>query len=88
MESPYIVSAEAQNDLFEIWARIAEDSVILANRIDAEFYELFASIHDFPAKDMLGEILHPDLFVPASLLISGRVLTECHAGPNHGGSAR
>ena len=28
--SRYQVSAEAQNDLFEIWQRIAEDSVDLA----------------------------------------------------------
>ena len=27
------VSAEAQNDLFEIWQRVAEDSLDLANRI-------------------------------------------------------
>ncbi|MBZ5618755.1 MAG: hypothetical protein LAQ69_08540 [Acidobacteriia bacterium] len=30
----YDVAAEAQNDLFEIWRRIAEDSVDLADRID------------------------------------------------------
>jgi hypothetical protein len=34
MESHYDVSAEAQNDLFEIWERIAGDSVTLANRIE------------------------------------------------------
>ena len=33
----YNVSAEAQNDLFEIWFHIAQDSVDLANRIDREF---------------------------------------------------
>ena len=43
MVSLYDVSAEAQNDLFEIWSRIADDSVELANRIESEFYELFAS---------------------------------------------
>jgi hypothetical protein len=36
MASLYDVSAEAQNDLFEIWQRIAEDSVDLANRIEGE----------------------------------------------------
>jgi hypothetical protein len=30
----YDVSAEAQNDLFEIWRRIADDSIELANRIE------------------------------------------------------
>ena len=34
------VSAEAQNDVFEIWRRIADDSVELANRIESEFYEI------------------------------------------------
>jgi hypothetical protein len=28
----YDVSAESRNDLFEIWRRIANDSVALANR--------------------------------------------------------
>jgi hypothetical protein len=44
MASLYAVSVEAQNDLFEIWRRIAEDSISLADRIDAEFQELFASL--------------------------------------------
>ena len=44
METPYDVSNEAQNDLFEIWRRIASDSVDLANRIEGEFHELFASL--------------------------------------------
>jgi hypothetical protein len=44
MASLYDVSIEAQNDLFEIWRRIAEDSIGLADRIDAEFQELFASL--------------------------------------------
>ena len=44
------VSAEAQNDLFEIWRRIAEDSVGLANRIESEFYELSASLGRMPGQ--------------------------------------
>ena len=44
----YDVSAEAQNDLFEIWRRIAGDSVDLANRIDGEFQELFGSLGRMP----------------------------------------
>ena len=50
MESLYDVSAEAQNDLFEIWRRIAGDSVDLANRIESEFYELFASLGRMPGQ--------------------------------------
>ena len=51
MASLYDVSAEAQNDLFEIWQRIAGDSVELANRIESEFYELFASLGSMQARD-------------------------------------
>lgn len=40
-ESLYELSAEAQDDLFEIWHRIAADSVILADRIEGEFTDLF-----------------------------------------------
>ena len=46
----YEVSAEAQNDLFEIWRYIADDSVELANRIEGEFYELFASLGRMPGQ--------------------------------------
>ena len=42
MDSVQDVSAEAQDDLFEIWSRIATDSVALANRIEDEFHQLFA----------------------------------------------
>lgn len=48
MASLYEVSSEAQDDLFEIWARIASDSVTLANRIDDGFYQLFASLAQMP----------------------------------------
>ena len=48
MVSLYDVSAEAQNHLFEIWRRIAGDSVELANRIESESYELFASLGRLP----------------------------------------
>lgn len=48
MGTPYNVSAEAQNDLFDIWRRIAGNSVELADRIDGEFHELFASLGHMP----------------------------------------
>ena len=48
MGTLYNVSAEAQNDLFEIWRRIAGDSIELADRIDGEFHELFASLARMP----------------------------------------
>lgn len=44
------VSAEVQADLFEIWRRIAKDSVALADRIDHEFDDLFASLGRMPGK--------------------------------------
>ena len=50
MASLYDVSAEAQNDLFEIWRRIADDSVALANRIESEVSDLFASLGRMPGQ--------------------------------------
>jgi plasmid stabilization system protein ParE len=57
MEPLYAVSAEAQNDLFEIWQRIAIDSVELANRIDDEFHELFGSLALMPGQGHLRKDL-------------------------------
>lgn len=48
MASSYSVSAEAQEDLFEIWRWIAGDSLDLADRIDQEFHEVFASLGRMP----------------------------------------
>jgi len=66
MMSLYDVSAEAQNDLFEIWQRIAEDSVDLANRIEREFYDLFASLGRMPREGHTRKDLtkRPVLFFP------------------------
>lgn len=62
----YDVSAEAQNDLFEIWYRIAGDSIDLANRIDGEFHELFASLARMPTLGHARRDLttRPVLFFP------------------------
>ena len=66
MSPLYDVSAEAQNDLFEIWRRIAQDSVELANRIDGEFHELFASLGRMPRQGHTRKDLtkRPVLFFP------------------------
>jgi plasmid stabilization system protein ParE len=48
MENLYDVSHDAQNDLFEIWLRIADDSLDLADRIEGEFHELFATLGRMP----------------------------------------
>ena len=66
MVSLYDVSAEAQNDLFEIWRRIAGDSVELANRIESESYELFASLGRLPRQGHTRKDLtrRPVLFFP------------------------
>jgi antitoxin ParD1/3/4 len=60
------VSAEAQTDLFEIWRRVAEDSVDLANRIEGEFYNLFASLGRMPRQGHTRKDLtkRPVLFFP------------------------
>jgi len=49
----YEVSLEPEDDLFDIWARIAEDSVDLANRIESEFYALPA-LHVFAGPNGSG----------------------------------
>ena len=62
----YDVASAAQDDLFEIWSHIAKDSVDLANRIDFEFYELFASLGRMPTQGHTRKDLthHSVLFFP------------------------
>jgi plasmid stabilization system protein ParE len=66
MASLFNVAAEAQDDLFEIWRRIAEDSVDLANRINGELYDLFASLGRMPSQGHARKDLtmRPLLFFP------------------------
>ncbi len=66
MSSLYDVAINAQNDLFEIWRRIAKGSVDLANRIDLEFHELFESLGRMPGMGHSRTDLtrHPVLFFP------------------------
>jgi antitoxin ParD1/3/4 len=66
MTELYDVSAEAQNDLFEIWRRIADDNVELANRIESEFSELFRSLGRMPGQGHTRKDLtkRPVLFFP------------------------
>jgi plasmid stabilization system protein ParE len=66
MATLYEVSAEADNDLFEVWRRIAQSSVALANRIEGEFHASFASLGRMPGqghtrKDLTGKAV---LFFP------------------------
>jgi plasmid stabilization system protein ParE len=65
-ESLYDVSTQAQDDLFEIWRRIARDSVKLANRIEDEFEELFMALGRMPAQGHTRKDLtsRPVLFFP------------------------
>jgi antitoxin ParD1/3/4 len=69
MAPPFEVSAEAQNDLFEIWQRMAEDSLDVANRIEGEFYSLFASLSRIPGQGHTRKDLtaRPVLFFPLYL---------------------
>jgi plasmid stabilization system protein ParE len=62
----YRVSSEAQDDLFEIWRRIAQDSVDLANRIEGELYTLFESLARMPGQGHTRKDLtqRPVLFFP------------------------
>lgn len=62
----YELTPKAQNDLSEIWFRIAEDSIDLANRIEAEFYALFESLGQMPGQGHSRKDLtkRPVLFFP------------------------
>lgn len=62
MATLYSVAAEAQHDLFEIWRRIAGDSVELAERIHGEFHELFTSLGRMPSQGTLEQISLSDEF--------------------------
>ncbi len=66
MRDLYQLSAEAQNDLFEIWSRIAVNSAELADRIEGEFYELFTSLGRMPGQGHTRRDLtrRPVLFFP------------------------
>lgn len=87
--SLYEISAEAQSDLFDIWLHISQDSVELANRIEREFYELFASLGKLPHQGHTRKDLtrRPVLFFP---LYSFLVVYEPDAktSPNYGGATR
>jgi antitoxin ParD1/3/4/toxin ParE1/3/4 len=80
MASLYEVSAEADNDLFEVWRRIARDSVSLANRIESEFHASFESLGRMPGqghtrKDLTGKAV---LFFP---LYSFLIVYQPHVRP-------
>jgi len=62
----YKLAPGAQDDLFEIWSHIAQDGVDLANRIDAEFRELFSSLAEMPGQGHTRKDLtkQPVLFFP------------------------
>src|SRR5262244_3132806 len=66
MSRLYDVSFEAQNDLAEIWRRIAKDDVELADRIENEFYDLFAILGRTPGQGHTRQDLtrKPVLFFP------------------------
>ena len=66
MAALYEISPEAQNDLFEVWSRIAGDSIELANRVDNEFHELFVSLARMPGQGHTRTDLtkRPVLFFP------------------------
>lgn len=45
----YVVSPEANGDLFDIWRWIARDSLELADRVESELYDAFALIGATPS---------------------------------------
>jgi plasmid stabilization system protein ParE len=66
LKTLYEVSAEAQLDLIQIWQRIAQDSIELADRVEGEFYSLFESLAHMPGQGNSRRDLtkRPVLFFP------------------------
>jgi len=66
LKTLYEVSAEAQLDLIQIWLRIAQDSIELADRVEGEFYSLFESLAHMPRQGHSRRDLtkRPVLFFP------------------------
>lgn len=64
--SAYSISPQAVEDLFEIWQYIAGDSEDAANRVEAEFYQLFDSLARMPGQGHHRKDLtqRPVLFFP------------------------
>jgi plasmid stabilization system protein ParE len=88
-ESLYDISAQAQDDLFEIWRRIARDSVDLANRIEKEFDELFIALGRMPAQGPYPERPYREACaVFSDVFISNRVSIGHPPDPHHGGTSR
>jgi plasmid stabilization system protein ParE len=46
----YLVSAEANTDIFEICGWIAKDTVELADRVEAELYDIFEGLARMPGQ--------------------------------------
>ena len=86
--SVYEISSEAEEDLWDIWKRIASDNVDLANRIEREFYELFESLASTPGQGHSRRDLtsRPVLFFPLySFLV---VPTQDKTNSDHGCASR
>ena len=48
--SGYVVTPEANADLLRVWLYIARDSEDVADRVQAEFYDKFASLSEHPGQ--------------------------------------
>jgi antitoxin ParD1/3/4 len=46
----YLVSPEANGDIFEIWRWIAKDSAKLAGRVEAELHDIFEALARMPGQ--------------------------------------
>ncbi len=62
----YLVSPEANGDIFAIWRWIAKDSVELADRVDTELHDVFEALARMPRLGHRREdlTLRPVLFFP------------------------
>jgi plasmid stabilization system protein ParE len=50
MHHVYEVSPEAEDDIFEIWCTITEDSITAANRVEDKIRQAFENLAGFPGQ--------------------------------------
>ena len=48
MKKPFLLTPQAKSDIFEIWDRIAEDSITKADRVRDQLFEAFDKLAVMP----------------------------------------
>lgn len=57
MKKSFVLTPQAESDVFEIWDHIAEDSVINADQVRDQVFEAFQKLADMPGMGHVREDL-------------------------------